>query len=154
MNWDRYKEEVKRYRIECTCNLEYISILLLGIAESCNSYKHGVVNGVSPSKQVELYGVLLWNVAELSNVMVENYKNYIDHMSSSVVSSMAGRGMRIASECAKTVRKNYIHHRNEKKFLLKASAILSMCEVNCVASNIAEGAMVASVNRLKNRYGK
>ena len=105
MEWEEYKKEALKYRMEYSDVYEYISVLLLGIAEEISEYRSSVYKMQSIEDQVSEYGDLLWNVAELENTLSEiGVKNDVVNINVYDVSL----------SCVQTVRKHYFFFFKQK----------------------------------------
>ena len=123
---------------------EYISVLLLGIAEEISEYRSSVYKMQSIEDQVSEYGDLLWNVAELENTLSEiGVKN--DVVNNNVYD--------VSLSCVQTVRKHYFRERDNDKIALHASSILVTCMFFFVNSAISREAMDRNCEKMKARHG-
>jgi NTP pyrophosphatase (non-canonical NTP hydrolase) len=141
MEWSEYRENCKRWRMDLE-GVEYICTLLLGIPEEWREHVKERKNGTFES-QVEEYGDMLFNIAELWNYLEEMYK---DHSGRSNWEGYA------PDRCVEVVRKLYFRDKLMTDFICEAWAIAEQC-MEYVPTITAGYAMVASVAKMKERHG-
>jgi len=136
-----------KYRMEYKNTEEYVAILLLGIAEEIREYRGSVYGGESIENQLNEYGDILWNIAELENLLDERcprHKLFSD--------SREKCEMDITRSCIQAVRKHYHRDRELEVLLSCAGDILADCHIHFVCSRVAGDAMTANVAKMKGRY--
>lgn len=152
MNWNTFKNEAKKFRIEHTCRYRYISTLLLGIAEEIKEYKEAVAECKSIETQEVEYGHILWNIAELSNVLEEINTPFLSCGDTAVYAAhLSMNGCQVSKTCVQAVRKHYLKRLQQDKLLHKACAVLTMCEVMYTTTPIACNAMIAGIEDMEQR---
>lgn len=147
ITWSEYRADAKKYRMEYTNKTEYIAILLLGIAEELKEYRRTVYNGESNERQMEEFGDLLWNIAELENILSE-----IDNKHCVESDGIPSLLFCVMGRSVETVRKDYLRDKDYEKLYSNAREILSACQFFYVCSNFAPYAMESSVLKMWERY--
>lgn len=152
MNWNTFREEVKRFRFSKSCTIEYMATLLLGIAEEIEEYHDAVREQKTIEDQVLEFGHILFNVAELQNLLEESKSKYYNNDEvAKIACGLFFGGSKIGLTCVQAVRKHYLKNRDVRKLEIKSSAIFSMCEVLFTTTPIAEHAMISCIKDLENR---
>ena len=147
MNWEEYKKEAIKYRMEYMNTEEYVAILLMGIIEELNEYRSSVYACEVPEDQLNEYGDLLWNVAELENILDERSPRH------RILGQSGGsHTFDLSLSCIQAVRKHYMRDRNREKLIKCASDILQSCHIHFVSSGIAKDAMIANCAKMKERF--
>lgn len=152
MNWNTFREEVKRFRFSKGCTVEYMATLLLGIAEEIEEYHEAVKEQLTIEEQVLEFGHILFNVAEVQNLLEESKSKYYncDEVANLACGLYFG-GSKIGHTCVQAVRKHYLKKRDVRKLEIKASAIFSMCEVLFTTTPIARPAMISCIEDFEKR---
>ena len=145
MEWNEYRKIAMKYRIENRDVYEYISILLLGIAEEVFEYRHSVYSCSSTEEQISEYGDLLWNVAELDNIMEEHFPE-MDNRSAGTLD--------VTLTCVQAVRKHYMRDSVKNSLVNSAQAVLTACLVFYAHSGLANKAIISNVAKMEKRHGK
>ena len=145
MNWNDYRKAVQKTRQEYDV-YEYTAVLLLGINVEYGEYHKHVYLG-NDDKQVEHYGNLLYNVAELANITEEYF---------------AGREeLRIVGDveifehqhkqCVSIVKELYFEQKYYTYFMSRAYDIAKASETHYLTSQVSIEAMEISINNLTQR---
>jgi hypothetical protein len=142
MKWDEYREHCKKWRMDLE-PVEYIAVLLLGIREEYDEFfiefKASCIE-----KIIEEYGDMLFNIAELVNVLEENFSHF---RGNDLGEFFAPR------KCVEVVRKSYMRDRNNLKFIGEAWQIAERCVLEYTRTNTAQDSMIHSVEKLTGRHG-
>ena len=149
MDWGEYKTQVLRYRMEYLNTEEYIAILLLGIAEELAEYRQSIYAMKSIEKQLEEYGDLLWNIAELENILDGRNSDRSKNVNSALDSILD-----VSMNCIQAVRKHYFRDKDDTILIKKAGNILVACHIFFVNSEISIDAMNQNLIKMDRRHNK
>ena len=144
MNWDEYRDNCKRWRMKKD-STEYLAILLLGIREEYDEFIEERKSG-SVERQIEEYGDMLYNIADLINYLEENYISFRDvEYTGSIF---------VPRKCVEVVRKYYMRDCNYEKFIAECWNIADISYLEYVVrSNTAGYALDSSYVKMSNRHG-
>jgi len=144
VTWDQYKKEVVKYRAEYDSH-EYVAMLLLGIAEEYHLFERARRSS-SIDMQLEKFGAFLFNVAELNNILEEEFAEEVSTVSGGwITETMAGVAV-VLKYC--TVKENA-----DKKKLIEYAVLIAGGMVAAYATMItAQDAMVVSLAKMEARH--
>jgi len=144
MDWGEYRKEVVKYRKWEYDPLEYLAILCLGVSKEFNAFMQSRKGGLL-EVQLEVYGDILFNVAELWNILEDVY-HYEDK-------SIIFKPVFAPHRCVDIVKKYYLEEKDKERFIKECYALAEICHRDYVCTITAEEAMVLSANKMKERHG-
>jgi len=137
--WYEYRQRAMIGRSEYDEH-EYVSVLLLGIAEEYINFMEARVESSSEA-QVEIFGLFLWNVAELCNILDEFFSVEMASVADPVITS--------PYKCISIVREHGAQNVNKIKLVEKAVCVARGMVVAYTTMITAQDAMVASLQKIE-----
>jgi hypothetical protein len=148
-NWEQYRVKVVKWRVEYDAH-EYVAMLLLGIAEEYQLFdkaKRLSPKNKDPKLVLEKFGAFLFNVAELNNVLDEEFARKKKSTKGKwATSPMAGVEV-VRKYC--TVRENV-----DKKKMIEYAVLIAGGMVAAYTTMItAQDAMIVNLRKMEERHG-